>query len=302
MEYMFLGRFFLALTIILLHAMYLAMVIIIINFNIDSPRYNLDFFGITRLSKNHYFSICSVISCQDSIIYTLGFNIIVCSVLLFQNMLFINKDIRSIFNKRMLYDTLYYPKFIGRFVGCFSLLMMEMLYQPMNFEIYFIVDFSDYIRPIWFGIPFLIALTMLAMTMPYHYITNNELGGTIFMKLIKGTDIPNPEEYLFGKAKIYKSVRSPFRAGVMILLFFINPRWDYGRAAYFILFSFEMLAECINEEKYYFSKYDSYKKYMETVPKRFFNLNDVLSFSTQPKKKIETKTELKDETTKQKTS
>ena len=74
------------------------------------------------------------------------------------------------------------------------------------------------------------------------------------------------------------------------MMLFINPRWDLGRIIYTGLFAFLMYAETVNEEKYFFVKFDSYKKYMQVVPYRFLNYSLIWN-----KKKINIKTEEKDE-------
>ena len=51
-----------------------------------------------------------------------------------------------------------------------------------------------------------------------------------------------PSEYAYGEG-IYFKVRNPFRAGIMILIFSINTKWDLGRIVYFCLFCLCMYIE-----------------------------------------------------------
>ena len=289
MEYFFLTKFFVSLSIILSHLFFLVLIITFVNFNLDSPTYNMDYIGLTRLSKNFHFSLCSTLDCSNKMYLVVGGNIMILLILFFQELLFSNKDIRKIFTKRCTSDLIYFPKFLSRIVTSFSLIMSMMLFQPMRMNNYWKIDLSDNIRSFWFIIPFLIGLIQFIKSLYFHYIMNDELGGVLMTIFFKGTDVPRPADYLYGEG-IFQKVRAPFRGGVLLMMFFINPRWDLGRIIYTGLFAFLMYAETVNEEKYFFVKFDSYKKYMQVVPYRFLNYSLIWN-----KKKINIKTEEKDE-------
>ena len=104
MEYLFLTKFFLTITIIASHILFLILIVFFANFHIDHPKYNLDYFGVTRLSKNPHFSLCSVLDCVDNMYYVIGGNIMILLILFFQELIFVNKDIRKIFTKRCTSD------------------------------------------------------------------------------------------------------------------------------------------------------------------------------------------------------
>ena len=70
----------------------------------------------------------------------------------------------------------------------------------------------------------------------------------------------------------------------MIILLSFSPVWDYGRCLYTILFWFAMYVEAVNDDRFYFERYDSYKEYLRLVPDRFFNLDFL--FGTK-KRKVE---------------
>ena len=270
MEYLFLTKFFLTITIIASHILFLILIVFFANFHIDHPKYNLDYFGITRLSKNPHFSLCSVFDCVDNMYYVIGGNIMILLVLFFQELIFVNKDIRKIFTKRCTSDLIYYPKLFSRIISSFSLIMSMMLFQPMRLSVFWKMDLADTIRPFWFIIPFLIGLSQVIKSLYFNYITNDELGGKLLHILFKGGDVPLPSDYLYGRG-IYEKLRSPFRGGVIIMMLSCNTKWDIGRIIYCTLFFICMYGEAANEDKYFFDKFDSYKKYVRLVPYRFLN-------------------------------
>ena len=271
----FLGGFFLGIIIILIHIGTIATIIIYLNFLIDSKNYNLDKIGFTRLSKNKNFSLCNVFSCVDNWYSSFFANFAIFLVLFFQSIVMSSKLIRQTFVKRALGDLVFYPKYLIRLAGLFNYCMINMLYQPMNFEdldIYPKINLKDYFHPIFLLIIMLIGFYLICSSLYFNLILNDELGTKLLFKIIKGEKVELVGDYLYGY-DIYTSVRDPFRAGIMLLLLGFSPKWDLGRGLYTLFFWFAFYVDGVNDDRFYFEKYDSYKEYIKSVPCRFFNLS-----------------------------
>ena len=285
-----LGGFFLLIVIILVNIAAIITLIIFLNFLIDSKKYNFDFIGLTRLGKNTHFSLCSIFSCIDSWYSSFIFNLIIFFILLFQEVVMSSKWVRLTFIKRAMGDMLFYPKYVIRFMTFFNFCMLHMLYQPMNFddiEVYPKLYLTDYFHPIFLLIPLIAGLYLIFSSLYFNLYLNDELGIFLFIKIIKGHPIDRLGDFLYGY-NIYGRIRSPFRGGMMLILLGFSPKWDLGRALYTTLFWFALYIEGINDDRYYFEKYDAYKEYLRQVPCRFFDL----SFITGKRKK---KVEIHDE-------
>lgn len=281
-EYSFIVRFIISLLALANHVLFILLILFYFNFHLDSKKYNLDYFGITRLSKNPHFTLCSVIDCRFSPFWLCSVNVIILIVLFTQEVIFTNKNIKSIFIKRCPSDFIYFPKLISRFISSLSLIMSLMLYQPTKYKWSFHLDFSKYIRPIWFTFPFLIGLIQCLKSVIYLIGWNDKLCTKVMWNAIVGKGIPKLGEYIHGDG-IYLKMRSPFRGGVIIMAFFINMKWDIGRVIYYLLFYFCLDVEAVNEDRYYFEKHQSYRKYMKEVKNLFFNVDSILN---KPKQKI----------------
>ena len=280
-----LSGFFLVILILLVNVGTIITLIIYLNFLIDSNKYNFDKIGLTRLSKNKHFSLCGSFSCVDSWYPSFFLNSIILFVLLFQDVIISSKWMKLTFIKRALGDLSYFPKFIIRFMTLFNFSMVNMLYQPMNFEdldIYPKINLSDYFHPFFLLIPLSFGLYLIFSSLYFNLILNDELGIFLLLNIIKGEPVPKLGSYLYG-TNIYRKVRSPFRAGIMIILLCFSPVWDYGRCLYTFLFWFALYVEAVNDDRFYFERYDAYKEYIRLVPDRFFNFD----FLTGKKKKIE---------------
>ena len=278
-----LGGFFLLIVIILVNIAAIITLIIFLNFLIDSKKYNFDFIGLTRLGKNTHFSLCSIFSCIDSWYSSFIFNLIIIFILLFQEVVMSSKWVRLTFIKRAMGDMLFYPKYVIRFMTFFNFCMLHMLYQPMNFddiEVYPKLYLTDYFHPIFLLIPLIAGLYLIFSSLYFNLYLNDELGIFLFIKIIKGHPIDRLGDFLYGY-NIYGRIRSPFRGGMMLILLGFSPKWDLGRALYTTLFWFALYIEGINDDRYYFEKYDAYKEYLRQVPCRFFDL----SFITGKRKK-----------------
>ena len=285
-----LGGFFLLIVIILVNIAAIITLIIFLNFLIDSKKYNFDFIGLTRLGKNTHFSLCSIFSCIDSWYSSFIFNLIIIFILLFQEVVMSSKWVRLTFIKRAMGDMLFYPKYVIRFMTFFNFCMLHMLYQPMNFddiEVYPKLYLTDYFHPIFLLIPLVSGLYLIFSSLYFNLYLNDELVIFLFIKIIKGHPIDRLGDFLYGY-NIYGRIRSPFRGGMMLILLGFSPKWDLGRALYTTLFWFALYIEGINDDRYYFEKYDAYKEYLRQVPCRFFDL----SFITGKRKK---KVEIHDE-------
>ena len=273
-------RFMITIISLLNHVLFILLILFYFNFHLDSQTYNLDYFGITRLSKNPHFTLCSIIDCRFSPIWLSIVNIIILFVLFTQEVIFTNKNIKSIFIKRCPSDFIYFPKLISRFISSLSLIMSIMLYQPTTYEWSFHFDFANYIRPIWFTIPFLIGFIQCLKGVIYLIGWNDKLCTKVMWNAIVGKGIPKLGEYIHGDG-IYLKMRSPFRGGVVIMAFFINLKWNIGRVIYYVLFWFCLYVEAVNEDRYYFERHESYRKYMKEVKMLFFNVNSVLNKSNK---------------------
>ena len=275
--------FFLLIIIILVNIGAIITIIIYLNFLIDSKKYNFDKIGLTRLGKNTHFSLCSLYSCVDSWVSSFIFNLIICFILLFQEVVISSKWVRLTFIKRAIGDLVFYPKYIIRFMTLFNFCMLNMLYQPMNFEdfdVYPKLNLSDYFHPIFLLIPLFSGLYLIFSSLYFNLYLNDELGIFLFIKIIKGLPIDRLGDYLYGY-NIYGRIRSPFRGGIMLILLSFSPKWDLGRGLYTLLFWFALYVEGVNDDRYYYEKYDAYKEYIKQVPCRFFDF----SFITGKKKK-----------------
>ena len=267
--------FLLLILIILINIGVIITILIYLNFLIDSKKYNFDKIGLTRLGKNTHFSLCSLYSCIDSWYPSFIFNWIICFVLLFQEVVISSKWVRLTFIKRAISDFIFYPKYCIRFMSLFSFCMLNMLYQPMNFddvEVYPKLYLTDYFHPIFLLIPLFLGLYLIFSSLYFNLYLNDELGIFLFIKIIKGEPIDRLGDYLYGY-NIYGRIRSPFRAGIMLILLSFSPKWDLGRALYTFLFWFALYVEGVNDDRFYFERYDSYKEYLKQVPNRFFDFS-----------------------------
>ena len=292
MKYFFLNKFVLTLLILFTNAAYIVQIIIFFNFHIDSRNYNFDKIGLTRLGKNRHFSLCSLYECNTNMYFSLVTNFLVVSTMLFQQVICTTKDMKHTFTKRATSDMIYYPKFISRFVSAFTISMMHMLYQPMNFrhlDIYPKLDLSIHIRYIWFYILTIIGIVLVLSCSYFHIIKNDELGLVMIKKFITGEEIPKLSEYMYDKG-IFNYIRSPFRAGMILIIIFINPQWDLGRLELVLLFIFAMYIEAVNDDRYFYTKHESYKNYMKRVKSRFFNLDSLIGIKSD---EIEEKDDIK---------
>ena len=96
MDYSYLNRFFLCIFIIITICAYIFQMLIFFNFNIDNSQYNIDIIGLTRLSKNVHFSLCTIYDCNLNYTYSLIIDIIILSVMLFQEAIITNRDMVKI--------------------------------------------------------------------------------------------------------------------------------------------------------------------------------------------------------------
>jgi hypothetical protein len=269
------SAFFLVILIILILIGSLVTLIIYLNFLIDSNKYNFDKIGFTRLSKNKHFSLCGAFSCVDSWYSSFILNFIILFVLFFQEVVISSKWVRLTFIKRAIGDLLYFPKYIIRFMTLFNFSMINMLYQPMNFEnleIYPKLHLTDYFHPAFLLIPLFLGLYLIFSSLHYNLILNDELGIIMLYNIIKGKPVGRLGDYLYGY-NIYQKIRSPFRAGIMLTLLSFSPVWDYGRCLYTFFFWFALYVEGVNDDRYFFEKYEAYREYIRRVPTRFFYLD-----------------------------
>ena len=277
------GGFCLGVLIILVDIGTLITIIMHLNFLIDSNTYNFDKIGLTRLGKNKHFSLCGIFSCVDSWHSSFIFNLAILFVLFFQEVIVSSKWIRNTFIKRAIGDLIYFPKYVIRFMTLFNFCMIIMLYQPMNFniEVYPKVNLTEYFHPLFLLIPLCLGLYLIISSLYFNLVLNDELGFCLLYKIIKDIPVPRLGDYLYG-SNIYHKVRSPFRAGIMLILLSFNPVWDLGRCLYTAFFWLALYIEGVNDDRYFFQKYDSYKEYIKKVPDRFFNFD----FLIGKKKKI----------------
>ena len=270
-----LGGFFLLIVIILVNIGTLITVIIYLNFLIDSKTYNFDRIGLTRLGRNKHFSLCSIHSCVDNWYSSFMYNFVILLVLFFQDIVISSKVIRQTFLKRAIGDLKFYPKYVIRFMNLFNFCMINMLYQPMNFDdldVYPKLYLSEYFHPIFLLIPLICGLYLIISSLYFHIVLNDELGFFIFMKIIKGEPVTKLGDYLYG-LNIYTRIRSPFRAGIMLCLLSFSPKWDLGRALYTVFFWFALYIDGVNDDRFYFEKYEAYRDYIRKVPCRFFDFS-----------------------------
>ena len=137
-----------------------------------------------------------------------------------------SKWVRQTFIKRAIDDLLFYPKYLIRFMSLFNFCMLNMLYQPMNFEeveVYPKVNLSDYFHPVFLLLPLFSGLYLIFSSLYFHLYLNDELGIFLLMKIIKGEPVEGFGDYLYGYG-IYERIRSPFRAGIMLLLLSFSPK------------------------------------------------------------------------------
>ena len=267
--------FFLIILIILINLGAIVTIIIYLNFLIDSKKYNFDIIGLTRLGKNTHFSLCSLYSCVDSWVSSFVFNFVICFIMLAQEVVISSKWMRFTFVKRAIGDLQVFPKYCIRFMTLFNFCMLNMLYQPMNFDdidVYPKLYLTDYFHPIFLLIPLGAGLYLIISSLYFNLYLNDELGIFLFRKIIKGEPIERLGDYLYGY-NIYGRIRSPFRAGFMLILLSFSPKWDLGRGLYTAFFWFALYIEGVNDDRFYFEKYDAYKEYIKQVPCRFFDLS-----------------------------
>ena len=256
--------------------------VVFLNFNVDHPVYNLDFMNITRAGKNKVFSLCGVYSCIDNWYFSFFMNIAILFIIHVQEVVLNSKYIRRTFVKRAGNYLFYYPKYIFHLVNTFLRIMLHMLYQPMHYDklsIYPQLDLREYFHPIFLVIPGVVGLYFIFTSLIFNLVYNDELGIFLLIKLIKGDKISNFGDFMYG-GSIYKIVRSPFRAGFLIILFCLNPLWDLGRALYVFFFSLNMYIQGVNDDRYYFEQYEIYREYVREVPDRFFNFKFLLGEMT----------------------
>jgi aspartyl-tRNA synthetase len=193
---------------------------------------------------------------------------------------------RLTFAKRAIGDLLFFPKYVIRLMTLFNFCMINMLYQPMNFEsleIYPKLNLTEYFHPLFLFVPLLLGLYLIFSSLHFNLVLNDELGIFLAYKIITGQPIPKLGNYLYGY-NIYQKIRSPFRAGIMLVLLSFSPVWDFGRCLYTCLFWFALYVEAVNDDRFYFERYDAYKEYLRLVPDRFFNLDFLFG---NKKRKIE---------------
>lgn len=270
MKYGLLNRFILIMIIIAVHIAFISMIVILANFIIDSPAYSLDYFKLTRLSKNHHFSLCPVLECRQKYRMTIFLDVFMTLFVFCQSLIFTNKNLRQILLKNTYLSTNYYAIFFPKLIAYFSISMTAMLFQPTRHMGYLEFDMSNYIPLCILYIPLTLGIFMMLTTLRFHYFLNDELGGCLLMKLMVNKDIMAPLVYLFGRDRIYHIIRSPFRSGAMIFFIFCNPRWEIGRMIYTALFCLSCYAECVNEEQYYSTNHKDYRYYMKSISNRFF--------------------------------
>ena len=269
------SAFFLGILIILVNIGAIVTLIIYLNFLIDSNKYNFDKIGFTRLGKNKHFSLCGSFSCVDSWYPSFFLNLIIFFVLFFQEVIISSKWMQHTFVKRAIGDLLYFPKYVIRLMTLFNFSMINMLYQPMNFDnldIYPKINLTDYFHYGFLLIPLFAGIYLIFSSLHFNIILNDELGLCTLFKIIRGQPLKGLGNYLYGY-NIYKKVRSPFRAGVMLALLSFSPVWDIGRCLYTLFFWFALYVEAVNDDRYYFEKHEAYKEYIRLVPDRFFNFD-----------------------------
>ena len=59
----------------------------------------------------------------------------------------------------------------------------------------------------------------------------------------------------------------------MLILLSFSPVWDYGRCLYTFFFWFALYVEGVNDDRYFFEKYEAYREYIRRVRTRFFYLD-----------------------------
>ena len=285
------SAFFLVILIILVNIGALVTLIIYLNFLIDSKEYNFDKIGFTRLGKNKHFSLCGSFSCVDSWYPSFFLNLIIFFILFFQEVVISSKWMRHTFIKRAIGDLMFFPKYVIRFITLFNFSMINMLYQPMNYEsieVYPKLNLTDYFHYGFLLIPLAFGIYLIFSSLHFNLILNDELGWITLFKIIKGQPFKNLGNYLWGY-NIYSKIRSPFRAGIMLVLLSFSPVWDLGRCLYTLFFWFALYVEAVNDDRYYFEKYDAYKEYLRLVPDRFFNLDFLLGNKKRKVEEVKTK-------------
>jgi len=79
----------------------------------------------------------------------------------------------------------------------------------------------------------------------------------------------------------------------MLVLLSFSPILELGRCLYTLFFWLALYVEAVNDDRYYFEKYDSYKEYLKLVPDIFFNFDFL--FGSKKRKIEEIKTKEKEE-------
>lgn len=268
------NRIGLILSLQLQQVSYILTAIFFLNFIIDSPNLNMDYFKLTRMSKNFSFDLCSYFECQkkdsNSLTYMVAFNIGMLLLLFFQAIFLISKSFRAILLKNCYRWQVYYCIILQRVLYNFMIIMSIMLFQPISLYEY---DLSNNIRNIWFILASLVGVLMMVLTLKYHVVVNDVLGIQLLFKLLTGKEIKAPDEQLFGRDKIYHICRNPYRGGLFLLVLFANSTWNVGKIIYIMIFIFFMYVESANEEIYYYQKFEQYKWYVNSITNKFYGIS-----------------------------
>ena len=279
-------RLCLICTIVLHDIMFALLCLIGINFYFDNAVLNLDMFNITRVSRNEMFNMCSFIECRKNFKTPLFINISMTLCLCFQSVFFVNKNLRErIMDNHCSCNTLYYCIYIPKIISYFSYIMTMLIYQPLHSLNYLNVDIGYYIRDIWLYLIVCVGVVMIVLSLQLHLITNDELGLKLLVKLIMNKDVNTPEEALIGKGVIFHMCRNPFRGGVMLVMLFINSKWDIGKMVYTVLILVSIVIESMNEEIFYYKKYSFYKAYYTSIKSRFYGITQHKITSHEDKNK-----------------
>lgn len=266
-------RICLIVVIVILNAMWLTLCVVGVNFYFDNENFNMDTMNIPRLSKNTLFNMCSFIECRKNYKTSLFINITMTTTLCFQSVFFINKHLRErIIDNYSSFNTQYFCIYIPKLISYFSYTMTMLLHQPLHAIHHMHIDMTHYIRSQWFFIPLSVAVMMIVSSLQLHVGVNDELGWKLLVKLIRNDEVPLPEEAVIGKGEVFHVCRNPFRGGVVLLMVFANGRWDVGKVVHCGLVGIAIVVESMNEEVYYYQRFEFYKRYMRSVKRRFFGV------------------------------
>ncbi len=137
-----------------------------------------------------------------------------------------------------------------------------------DFEIYPKLNLSDYFHPAFLLFPLLGGLYLIISSLHYNLILNDELGFIKLFLILKGKPVEKSGDYLYGY-NIYNKVRSPFRAGLMLLFFSFSSKWDLGRCLFTSFFCLAMYIE--GDQKVIFEPSEAFVKAIATVaPRKVF--------------------------------